>query len=122
MPRGKKTCPSCKVEDLGVRTYICPQCGYDFSSAKKEIVSKVEEKKKNGNGNGKKEHISSATAELLEYAEGHPYVAPKKLSSDEHADRILGFGVDRAKNLLGLSKNGGWKHVNWKRVEEGIGV
>ncbi len=119
MPRGKKTCPECSTE-LGVRTYNCPKCGFDFSSVKKEIVSKVEEKKKNGNG--KKEHISPATAELLEYAEGHPYVAPKKLSPDENADRILGFGVDRAKNLLQLSKNGGWKHVNWNRVEEGISV
>lgn len=120
MPRGKKTCPECSTE-LGVRTYICPQCEFDFSSRKKEIVSKIE-KKKDRDKNGKKEHISSATTELLGYAEGHPYIAPKKLTPDEHADRILSYGKNRAKNLLGLSKNGGWKHVNWNGVEEKIGA
>lgn len=120
MPRGKKTCRECNTE-LGVRTGICPQCGFDFSSLKKEIKSKIEEKK-NGDGNGKKEYISPVVADLLEYEEGHPYVAPKKLTSDEHADRVLSYGKDRAEMLLQLSKNGGWKHVNWNKVEEGIGV
>lgn len=120
MPRGKKTCRECNTE-LGVRTGICPQCGFDFSSLKKEIKSKIEEKK-NGDKNGKSESISPIVADLLEYEEGHPYVEPKKLTSDENADRILSYGKNRANSLLGLSKNGGWKHVNWSRVKEKIGA
>ncbi len=119
MPKGKKTCPECSLE-LGVRTRICPGCGFDFSSRKKEKPST--EKKEKKNGNGKKEYISPEIAELLKHSEENSYIAPKKLCSDEHADRILSFGKDRAKNLLQLSKGGGWKHVNWKRVEEGINV
>lgn len=126
MPRGKKTCPDCNTE-LGVRTYNCPKCQYDFSSAKKEkyeIKKQEKEEKKNGNGdsNGKVEKISPIVAELLRHEAENPYVAPEKMNRDEHADRVLSYGKDRAKNLLHLSKEGGWGHVNWKKVEEEIGV
>ncbi len=128
MPRGKKTCPDCNTE-LGVRTHNCPECQYDFSSAKKEKYStekkKKEEKKNgndNGNGNGKTEKVSPVVAELLAHVEENPYVEPKEMDRDDHADRVLSYGENRAKNLLHLSGKGGWGHVNWQRVEEGIGV
>jgi hypothetical protein len=107
MPRGKKICPACSTE-CGIRTVTC-KCNHTFSfSAKK------------GNGDKKKktEYISPATQELLEHVALNPYVEPEKMNSDDHANRILSYGKDRALNLLRQSKNSTWSHVNWKKVEE----
>ena len=40
---------------------------------------------------------------------------------EEHANRILEYGVNRATNLLAQARNMRcWKHVNWDIVEEGL--
>lgn len=106
MPRGKKICPDCSTE-CGARTGKC-ECGYSFSSSEKK-------------GNGKEECVSAKTQELLDYVALNPYVEPERMSADEHADRILGYGNNAALNLLRQHRSGNnWTHVNWNRVEAGL--
>jgi len=45
------------------------------------------------------------------------------VTPNDHAERILGYGKERATNLLKQHKSGcTWSHINWKIVEEGIVV
>jgi hypothetical protein len=44
-----------------------------------------------------------------------------RVTPQEHAERILSYGTERAKMLLHLHKYGqSWSHVDWKLVEEGL--
>ncbi len=45
----------------------------------------------------------------------------KYFTPEEHANRILKYGENRAKSLLRQHKNGSkWSHINWDVVEEGL--
>lgn len=138
MGKGRKQCPDCKVIVSSILSN-CHKCNFDFSSAKKEKDALLEKKrgekeeireekrkKKEETLKERKEKkeekevikISPIVRELLTVP---VYVAPKRLSSKEHAERILSYGVERAKILLHLAKNHGyWKHVNWDIVEKGL--
>ena len=49
------------------------------------------------------------------------YVKPVVLSPQDHAQRILGYGKERATILLKMHKwGGGWGHVDWNAVEKGL--
>jgi len=114
MPRGKKICPGCSTE-CGVRAGKC-ECGHNFSSAKKENGGEEKQKMKK-----ELEQMSSMTKELLAHQALNPYQEIEHLTPDEHADRILGYGTERATNLLKQHRSGEtWSHVNWKKVEAGI--
>jgi len=112
--RGKKDCPGCNTE-MGVRTRICPTCEFDFSTIKKKVV----EKKKKEVVELKEEVVKEvAPAIQLPAFEYKPvsYYSPM-----EHANKILGYGKERALNLLKCHISGQtWSHVDWKIVEEGL--
>jgi hypothetical protein len=104
----KKICSKCQKEQ-GVRTHKC-ECGHSFISAKKEIVPK-------------KEEVPEITVrkpslmdmKFLDLPE-HKHLTPK-----EHADRILGYGKEKASLLLKFHKMGlKWSHVDWDEVEKGL--
>jgi len=118
--RGRKRCPGCNLI-VGGRIDTCFSCGFDFVSAKKEKNKKAEEKKeqkkviKTPDG----EKISPEIALLM--AELAPYEEPEKLTPNDHADRILSYGNKRAASLVKAQKSqGGWSHINWERVKEGV--
>jgi len=129
--KGRKQCPTCSSIIGGV-TRICPKCSYDFSSARKE-----KEETKEGERKEKEEVKDRKRKEIQEIKEAKKkkkevvvpversrftapeYKAPKKLSPEEHANRILEYGVERATNLLKQFKNK-WIHVNWEIVKEGL--
>jgi len=122
MARGKKKCPGCS-EELGLRTYKCPKCGYDFTASKKVSKAPVLEEKKQDVAPSQPvkksyfERVLSKEHGRIEYSD-LVYLTPQ-----EHADRILGYGKERASILFNLHKwQGGWNHVDWKRVEEGLKV
>lgn len=96
-----KICPECSTK-AGVRTHTCKKCNYSFGEKEKE---KVAEKQL-----------------PIELRGPIPtYVAPKKLSSADHAKRILGYGKERASLLLQSSKMlKCWSHVDWSIVEAGL--
>jgi len=109
--RGKKDCPKCNTE-VGARCHFCPNCKFDFSSVKKEVKKKEVEKEK------KEEYIDPRINKLLDMP---MYITPKRLSSKDHAERILSYGKERAKSLLFMAKIGKcWSHVNWDIVEKGL--
>jgi hypothetical protein len=119
--RGKKDCPSCNTE-LGARTLICPECKFDFSSAKKE----VEVKEDSESPIIKKPDNSGYATKVLAREEKNlpkdrvPFV-PVKMTSEDYANQILSYGIERATMLLNLHKwCGYWNHVNWNIVEQGL--
>lgn len=119
--QGKKGCPECQTI-VGAVTKICPKCNFDYVSARKEIVEakiiKDEEKNQKKEEEKVEKTISAAAQEFIK---APPYVAPKQLSSVDHAKRILSYGPVQAKVLLSLSQNNkNWNHVDWKTVEEGL--
>ncbi len=136
--KGRKKCPSCNIIIAGI-VKNCHKCNFDFISAKKEkdeIKDKIrEEKKIIREGKIKKreedredkrkkkdikveEKISPIVQELMKLPK---YVAPIKFSPEDHAKRILGYGVRRAKILLSLAqKQRYWNHVDWGMVEQGL--
>ena len=119
MPRGKKICPSCSTE-CGVRTGVC-ECGHDFSSSPKKENGGEDKKKKKKNKKKDIEQMSSMTKDLIAHVALNPYVEQERLSPDEHAERILSYGSERAKSLLRQHRSGStWSHVNWKKVEAGL--
>jgi len=118
--RGKKICPGCNTE-LGVRTGTCPNCGFDFSSLKKEkevksgtgtgteikIKTEVETGETEENEEIQEEQqpvketaYSREMRELLIHMMAHPVNNIDKLTPREHAERILAQGKESA-----LSKN-----------------
>ena len=100
-----KICPECEKK-LGVRTHKC-ECGHSFISAKKEVVSKKEvpevlERKP-----------SLMDLKFIDLPE-HKHLTPK-----QHAERILGYGKEKASLLLQFHKMGlRWSHVDWDVVEK----
>jgi len=115
--QGKKGCPECQTI-VGAVTKICPKCNFDYVLARKKIVE-AKEIKKEAKRQKKKEQTKSVDTRLP--FDITPYVPPKKLSSMDHAKRILSYGTYRAKTLLFLAKyNKNWTHVDWKAVEEGL--
>lgn len=118
--RGRKLCPGCGII-LGGVTKICHKCNFDFTSAKKEkdiILAKNKEDKKEKKDTKVEEKISPIVQELMKLPK---YKAPIKLSSKDHAKRILSYGVRRAKILLSLAqKQRYWNHVDWGVIEQGL--
>ena len=115
MARGKKDCPKCNTE-MGARYHKCSNCGHDLKSSQVSVE----------NGTPTKDHIDATQAILrrearrLEDRESVEYSDVCK-NPDEHADRILGYGFERAQMLFDMHRWGnGWSHVNWNRVEEGL--
>ncbi len=113
--RGRKTCPDCS-KIMGGTTKRCPGCDFDFISAKKEKVAAAEKIKED-----KPEKIEKIDPRVAELGFIEPYVAPKRLSPKDHAQRILSYGVERARNLLNLARiHRYWSHVDWDVVEKGL--
>jgi len=104
MAKGKKDCPKCNIE-VGARCLTCPDCGFDFSSAKKKT--------------SQGDRISPEVAKLFEGME--PYEEPERLTPNGHAKRILSYGRERALSLFKLAKTHHyWSHVDWNVVEKGL--
>ena len=98
MARGKKTCPGCS-EELGARTKQCG-CGFNFKALK--------------NKNGATEVISPEVKEMMNMK----HKPLPKQSPKEHAKRILGYGRERASQLLQQARSlKRWSHVDWNYVE-----
>jgi len=119
--RGKKDCPKCSTE-IGARTQIC-KCGYDFSSAKKDVAPKEPEKVETPKKEEAYASLVMKREERIREKTGIECIefVPIKMNSKDHADRILSYGKDRAINLLKCHKSGNtWSHVDWGVVEEGI--
>jgi len=141
--RGRKECPSCKSIVGGV-IKECPKCNFDFLSAKKvkdaekekirEKSRKRREIKKEETEKAREEKAKARAVKKEEKAEGYVMRTPMhlrfeipehkpylKLTPQEHAERILSYGDDRARSLLVIAKiNKGWKHVDWDVVEKGL--
>jgi len=122
MPLGKKICPNCNTE-IGARAYTCKECGFDFSAAKlkreEERYDRLKREKEEREMTPVGEKMSPEVARLMQ--EAKPYEAPKKLTPKDHAERILGYGKDKAEALYRLAKaHHYWSHVNWDVVEQGI--
>jgi hypothetical protein len=104
MARGKKTCPACSKE-LGARAMKC-ECGHDFAPKKEIVRNKVE------------------TPPIVE-VELPEDVAPQSfttMTKEEHADRVLSYGTERAKLLLKMARwEKKWHHVDWNRVAAKMG-
>ena len=110
---GVKECPECKSL-FGVRIQICT-CGFDFSTIVKPEKKSKEQKVEKG------EKLTPAYIEMQRSIAEH--VTPKKLSPKEHAERILSYGIERAKLLLQFAKiNRSWAHVDWVVVEAGLSL
>lgn len=106
--QGRKLCPGCKIY-IGAVTKICPKCSFDFSTIKKEVVEKKE-----------KEVKEEVISQVPRFPTPEHKPIPK-CSPMEHAKRILGYGKERAMNLLNCHKSDQtWSHVDWKLVEKGI--
>jgi len=98
-----KICPKCNTK-TGVRTYNCKKCGYSFTGEKKKVIEPVEK--------------APITLEMKSISS---YIAPKKLTSVEHAKRILSYGKDRASLLLHQARlHKIWSHVDWNVVEHDL--
>jgi hypothetical protein len=112
MPKGIKFCSECKTEN-GARAFVCKSCGHQF-----KIIGAYMPKKE-------KETIVVQVNESKSFSEeviAESGIDPEKMSPDEHAHRIAGFGYKRAMALMReASRDNKWKHVNWKKVEELIG-
>lgn len=118
--KGKKECPSCHVF-VGAVTKICPKCDHDFSSAKKE----VKEEKKEAPVKKDEEEVNSLTKKILARESANHHICKVeitcKMTPQEHANRILSYGKERAMALLNFHEwYGGWGHVDWKIVREGL--
>lgn len=116
--RGKKDCPNCSAE-VGARCILCSSCGFDFVAARKEkIEAAKKEKEEKKSAPVKERYIDPRVKEL--YSLGS-YVTPDQASPQDHAERILSYGVARAKNLLALALNNKyWHHVDWDVVKKGL--
>ena len=113
MGRGRKQCPDCNAV-VGVRTTEC-KCGHDFSTK----VETVAPKKEAETVVPKKTRKERKSEELLQHVQSHPYEPTPRMTPDEHADRILSYGRERALNLFKQHLSmGGWSHVNWKKIDE----
>jgi hypothetical protein len=119
--RGKKNCPGCKKE-LGVRTFICPDCKYNFYEAKEKNTAEEKQDvkiEKKGKKEKKEKVVDPKIQEMLDNLP--TYVAPIRLSSQEHAQRVLSYGENRARHLLKHARHEHcWGHVDWKVVEAGL--
>jgi hypothetical protein len=117
--RGKKKCPGCN-KIVGGRLETC-YCGFDFVSAKgeKDKVTeqrKIEKQQKRDDAPSTKE-ISPQTAKIL--AGLTPFTASPTLTKREHAERVLGYGKERAAILLQQARlEKCWSHVDWDYVEQ----
>ena len=141
--KGRKKCPECGTI-VGVRTKECSNCQFNFFGKKEEIEpeeKQVEPEVKETidetedpeidetvedveNPEEEEEDIDNIEVEeYIEKTNGITMNGAIYFTPDEHADRILEYGANRIKNLLKQAKNGNcWKHVNWKRVEEGLAL
>ena len=120
--RGRKTCPGCSVI-VGAVTKTCPKCSFDFTT----IVKEKAKKKEKANDEPKKEGPSRGEMIIRREIEESKGKDPVDFSfldcvtPNDHAERILGYGKERATNLLKQHKTGNtWSHVNWKVVEAGL--
>lgn len=126
MGPGKKMCPECH-SIIGAVSKNCPKCKFNFKAFKEQIKIKEQKEKEEAKNNKEfkekhKKNTDIQDAILLELERDRKlYYNQNKLKTDPnfHADRIIGYGEERARSLYDLRKdNGGWKHVNWKKVSE----
>jgi len=120
----RKQCPSCNSIMMS-REKVCLKCNFDFISAKKEKDDKklrVREEKKQKKEQDQSQTVSAKTKKILsELTPMYDFEPIKKLTSKEHAERILGYGEKVASHLLHSSKkNHCWSHVDWNIVEQGL--
>jgi RNA polymerase subunit RPABC4/transcription elongation factor Spt4 len=108
--RGRKQCSNCDTI-VGAVTKICPNCQSPFQ---KKVKAEPKPKKQKE----EKAKIPASHTELFNLPS--PVIIPK-LTPKQHAERILGYGTERATALLKQSK-GCWLHVDWNIVREGIGL
>jgi RNA polymerase subunit RPABC4/transcription elongation factor Spt4 len=120
--KGRKKCPQC-TNIVGVRTIVCPKCNYNFFSAKEEIVVIKEEQKK---VDKPLKHLNPIIEQLKQEQEQKQEQENcdiqiiedvKNLSPDEHIDRIMKLSKERILNLINMSKDNKWGHVNWNKIK-----
>ena len=142
--RGKKLCPHCNTE-AAARKLVCDFCQHKFQ--KKEIVVVVEKEEfssasivvqeqeqvqrktvvhENVSTTIKSHVLDTDSINIEQLGEIHipsgvlnPNMTPK-----EHAERILGYGTAKAKEIYALYKltKGWWGNVDWEAVREGLGL
>lgn len=104
--KGKKRCPEC-LFIVGARVKICAHCDYNFFP--------------DGPKEKKVEIMNPIVQNLMETMIYDIEDETEKLTPDEHAQRILELGEERAKNLLFLAQEEKkWNYVNWEMVREGL--
>jgi len=114
--RGIKKCPECNTEQ-GVRTRVCA-CSFDFVAAKEKKEAAKDNKPEKQEKPRKEEYVDPRVKALGCLP---PYEAPDEMTPKDHAKRILGYGKDRARNLLALALNNkNWSHVDWDVVAKGL--
>ena len=122
MGPGRKQCPECNVIISAV-SKTCLKCDFDFVALKEKKLAEKELEPEKEEKVVKTEAIKPLTQEILSSIRGdvNPGETTTKLSSSEHAQRILDSGKERARNLLKAHKASNvWSHVDWKLVEEGL--
>ena len=139
----RKQCPSCNSIVMS-REKVCLKCNFDFVSAKKEKdkkksrlreekrllrelekkekeleKEKLREEKRRNKEYEQSQTVSAKTKKILsELTPMYDFEPIKKLTSEEHAERILSYGEKAASHLLhGSKKHNCWTHVDWKIVE-----
>jgi len=134
--RGRRECNHCGYIN-GVRQQICTNCNQEIQKKEKKEVEQKEgrgRKKCNHCGyiNGIKSRVCSQCKEKFEKVEKKENELPEKykclidlptkpvkhMTPDQHAQRIMKYGKDRAQSLKFLAKqNGNWNHVNWSMIK-----
>ena len=126
MGPGKKMCPECH-SIIGSVSKNCPKCKFDFKAFKEQVkIKEQKEKEEEKNNKAFKEKYKKQNTDIqdkilakLEQDRHNIIKSNIKMTPDLHADRIIAYGEERARSLYNLRKsNGGWKHVNWKKVAE----
>ncbi len=112
--KGKKQCPQCQLI-VGARTKVC-SCGYVFISDEKtaELKAKKEEQKVQA------ETVNPIVKELeeVELPELNTEEV-EKLTPEQHVERILARGPERAKSLMKLARaEKRWTYIDWDMVEQ----
>lgn len=122
MAKGKKTCSSCHKEN-GARAFTCKHCNVSFASktVKKVVVEeikKVEAVKTVEDVEDVEDVEESVPQPEKRRYEIPDYVPTPRLTACEHAERIIGYGRERATNLFKLGQwEKSWSHVDWSVVE-----
>ena len=116
LKQGRKQCPSCSIIVAAVLKK-CFKCEFDFTSVPKKVKEKKEKKVKEVK---KAVEVSPEVQEFLD-RDMPDSSTQVRMTSKEHAERVLLKGKEKASFLLKTAKmNNNWKHVDWNYVEENL--